>query len=106
MDKRREEIHLILHGPLQTIVTTNECGPTVARSLNFSKVHVWDFMCVNLLEFENKPNKVQLEATGLLPQQAWGREDFNGMRMKWEQLWCVCDGKGIKGKKEALRTCL
>ena len=62
VDKRREEIHLILHGPLQTIVTTNECGPTVARSLNFSKVQVWDFVCVNLLEFENKPNKVQ--ATG------------------------------------------
>ena len=38
--------------------------------------------------------------------EAWGREDFNGMRMKWEQLWCVCDGKGIKGKKEALRACL
>lgn len=53
---------------LQTIIITNECGPTVARSFNFSKVHIWDFVCVNLLEFENKPNKVQLEATGLLPQ--------------------------------------
>ena len=38
--------------------------------------------------------------------EAWGREDLNGMRMKWEQLWCICDRKGIKGKKEALRVCL